>query len=140
YTNDMQPHPVEADAVRAGIDQFLAGSSLGSIATGWNEAGLTTTVGNPWRGPGVSRLLSNPKIAGRIAYRGEDVGEGNWPALVDVETWRAVRTIMSDPRRNPRPGSRARKYLLTGIALCGKCTEPVRLSSGVTARGKTIYR
>lgn len=140
YTEDMQPHEVEAPAVREAFDAFLAGSSLGSIARGWNEAGLMTTLGNPWRGPGVSLYMTNPKIAGLIAHNGEIVGRGRWPAIVDEETWRAVRVIRSDPRRNPRPGSRARKYLLTGIALCGKCVEPVRLTSGITAAGKTIYR
>lgn len=141
YTEDMQLHPVEAPAVREAFDRFLAGSSLGSIAAAWNGAGLTTTVGNRWRGPGVSLFMTNPKLAGLISYNGEIVGPGTWPAIVDEETWKAARAIRSDPQRNPRPGSRARKYLLTGIALCGgKCAGGARLSSGKTAWGKTIYR
>lgn len=140
YTEEMRPHPVESEAVREGFAQFLSGVSLGSIAKSWNQQELTTTVGNPWRGPGVGAFMANPKLAGLISYNGEIIGAGEWPAIVDEETWRAVKAIRSDPKRNPRPGSRARKYLLTGIALCGKCGDGTKLKSGQTAWGTVHYR
>ncbi|MBF6276993.1 recombinase family protein [Nocardia nova] len=136
YTEDMQPHPVEAPVVREGFEQFLSGQSFGSIAAAWNDAGLTTTAGNKWRGPSVSKFVTNPKLAGLLAYNGEIVRAGDWPALVDEETWRAVCAIRSDPERR-RPGAGGRKYLLTGLALCGKCGTA--LGSGQTAWKSTMY-
>jgi DNA invertase Pin-like site-specific DNA recombinase len=138
YTEDMQPHPVEAPAAREGFERFLAGSSFGSIAQAWNLAGLTTTVGNQWRGPTVSQYMVNPKLAGLLAYNGEIVRKGDWPALVDEETWRAVCAIRADPERR-RPGSGGRKYLLSGLALCGKCDDGTTLGSGQTAWKSTMY-
>lgn len=138
YTEDMQPHPVEAEAVREAFDRFLAGESFGSIAASWNDAGLTTSLGNRWRGPGVSQFMANPKLAGLISYNGEILRAGEWPALVDEEDWRAVCAIRSNPGRR-RPGAGGRKYLLSGIALCGKCADGTAVGSGHTAWKSVIY-
>ena len=47
------------------------------------------------------------------------VGAGSWPAIIDEDTHRAVVAILSDPAR--RRVGRPRRYLLSGVARCGKC-------------------
>lgn len=141
FTADRKPHPAEAGLVRDAYSLLLSGGSLGSVAATWNAGGVTTSLGNPWDGPRVSQLLRNPAHAGLRARNGEIVGPGNWEGIVSEDVWRSASSVLSSPDRNPRPGSRARKYLLTGIALCGgRCGGRSTLSSGKSNRGAALYR
>jgi DNA invertase Pin-like site-specific DNA recombinase len=134
--------PVEAAAIRAAYSAVLGGVSLYRITETWNAAGLTTPRGNRWRGTQVRQVLLSPRNCGLRSFRGElqthtdkdRKGErikGNWEPIVAEEVWQDVSDKLGDPGR--RCGrSRARKYLLSGIARCGACGAG--LGSGVTKR------
>jgi len=135
YNGDHdQPELVdeEAAAVREAYHALLAGDSVYSIAVRWNKNGFRTNQGNEWTTTQVKRLLVNPPYAGLRAYRreimykdGEPV-KGDWPAIVDEDTWQAVHYLLTS-----RKGVRnARKYLLGSILKCGACGQP--LTSGYT--------
>jgi hypothetical protein len=47
---------------------------------------------------------------------------------VDLETWQALKTMFSDTGRSTG-GTAGRVYLLTGLARCGECDQPVSLRS-----------
>lgn len=144
YTNDRPVldadgnptlNPDEAALISAAYRDVLAGSSLHSIAAAWNAAGITTPKGNVWRGAQVRQLLLNPRNAALREYHNTIVGDAAWPAIVHRDVWEGVCAILADPSR--RAGkSRARKHLLTGIARCGKCSQPV--GSGM-ARTRPTY-
>ena len=137
FTSNHELHPLESARVREAYRRIIQGGSLSGIATDWNAEGLTTTLGNQWDGPGVSRLLRNPKMAGLMAHNKVIVGEGKWPAIVPEEAWRTAMAVLSDPSRNLRPGPRSRKYLLTGIAVCGLCASP--MGGRISARNIPSY-
>lgn len=109
----------EAAEFRAAADALLAGSSLSAIVRGMCTRGVGTTAGNAWKPTELRRVLVNPRHAGLRVHRGEVVGEGTWPAIIDVDTHRAVVAVLSDPSRH-RAG-RPRRYLLTRVARCGVC-------------------
>ena len=71
--------------------------------------------------------------AGLSQHQGEPIGPAKWPAILDSDTWRGVVAVLGDPARNTTT-SRARRWLLSGLALCGLCGKPVR-SGGVAVRG-----
>jgi DNA invertase Pin-like site-specific DNA recombinase len=145
--NPIRLEPTEAAAVKAAYQAVLNGSSLGRIAKQWNDAGFTTPAkskrtddgrerkGVPWRGSSVRTLLLAARNAGLRVHHGKIVGEGNWPAIVDEETWRSVVAELNDPSRGGR-APRGRKRLLSGIAVCGVCGH--RLGSGITHTSKTL--
>jgi hypothetical protein len=62
-----------------------------------------------------------------IAQRehGGEVYEGDWPALVDAETFFAAQRILADPARTVtrRPGRQ--KHLLSYLIRCDVCGEPL---------------
>lgn len=142
YTPDGRHlHPAEAPAVRAAYELLLAGGTLGAVAARWNAAGLTTCHGNAWSQKSVRDVLRNPRNAAipmsPVPRRGGlgvpllDV-EAKWPAIVDVDVWNGVLAILNDPGRRAN-STTARKYLLSGVALCGLCGGG--LVSGGTRRG-----
>jgi DNA invertase Pin-like site-specific DNA recombinase len=139
YTPDNHLDPRTAPAVRRAYEAVLGGASLRGIADQWNQAGYTSQTGKPWERVGVRKVLLNPRNAGLRAHKGEIVVKdgvpvaGKWPAIIDRDTFDAVVALLKNPDRLvvKAPG---RKYLLSGIALCGKCGHP--LGSTIPAKGR----
>lgn len=70
-------------------------------------------------------MIKNPTIAGLRVYRGEIIGEADWPAIIPVRQWEEVNQILSDSARRTRYFSEDNhshpKWLLSHIAKCGYC-------------------
>jgi site-specific DNA recombinase len=125
----------EATALRAAYAALLVGRSMVGIARDLDTAGfLTARLGKRFNHSAARAVLVNPRNAGLRAYRGEIVGPAAWPAIVDEETWRAAHAILTDSARHRGPGSSARKWLLGGLALCGRCDDGATVK--VTYRGE----
>jgi Recombinase len=114
----------------------LAGASLTGICRQWNADGVRTVTGRPWTAEVLTHFMRKPRNAGLRAYKGEIVGKGTWPPLVDESTWRAAQAVLDAPSRVP--GRKAvRRHLLTGVALCGKCRHT--LSGSYRTDGRIVY-
>ncbi|SPM40551.1 hypothetical protein A4G27_05435 [Mycobacterium numidiamassiliense] len=143
-TNTIRKHATEAKFVREAYRRFNAGTTLRTIATEWNKAGIKTPKGNTWSGAQVRALLLNPRNAGLREYNGNVVmvndrpKRGTWPPLVKPETWQRAVNKLKDPSRDTG-APRARKHLLSGIARCGRegCGAP--LGSAISSRGQRQY-
>jgi hypothetical protein len=93
----------------------LAGWSLQSVAKDLNGRGVPTLRGKRWGATTVRRMISKPTVAGR---RDVDI-EGTWEPILDLDTWRRVRSLL-DGRVITKARAR-RRFLFTGIAVCGRC-------------------
>jgi DNA invertase Pin-like site-specific DNA recombinase len=131
--------PEQADAVRFAAGKVLDGWSLSAIAAVLDGQGLHGVHGGKITPQAVRGWLTAPSIAGLRVHRGEITGKGNWPPILDEQTWRQVCAVLAAPRVVRRrdggtyPISEAhagnpagRKYLLTGgLAVCGVCSAPM---------------
>lgn len=140
----------KAAYVRQAYQLVLSGETLGGICRTLNGAGSRTNgapgkgkPGVPWRPSSMRRTLLSPYYAALIppatskedGYRQEkiergDCTEGAWPAIVSVEQWQGAQDVLLQPSRRKNIGGVARKWLLSGLALCGVCGEPVRAGGG----------
>lgn len=133
---------VEAADVRRIFAEFLVGASLGQIARDLNDAGRTTRKGAPWRSATVRRILMNPFYAA-VLPPAQPIGThdlakidlqactpGAWEAIVEQEQLVATRDRLVGVKPNHR--GTARKWLLSGLAVCSACREPVRSARGET--------
>ncbi|MEU0370659.1 recombinase family protein [Streptomyces sp. NPDC006283] len=127
----MTPVEFEVECIQEAARAVLAGASLRSIAAGWNARGITTSTGGDWEGPEVGGMLRRPRNAGIFVHRGEEVGAAQWPAALDEATWRSVLGVLTDPSRAVSP-SNERKYLGSGIYLCGVCEDGTTMRSGTS--------
>jgi site-specific DNA recombinase len=133
----------EAQAIKQAAVDALGGTSMSEIARRWDAQGLVssrasehTTAG--WTGRGVKGVLVSPRYAGIRTYRGEEVGQGTWPAILDLETHLALKAKLTDPSRllhNHRKG-RTPANLLSGLIFCEVCESPLNAS---TNRGRPTY-
>jgi site-specific DNA recombinase len=134
--------------VRGIFDSFLAGVALGSIARELNEQGKHTVPskshpeGAPFRPTTLRRILLSPYYAALLplpiadgaaydqaAITRADCVDGTWPAIVTPEEWETVKARLEHPERKTSPGP-SRKWLLSGVASCGVCGEPIRAGGG----------
>jgi site-specific DNA recombinase len=119
----------EAAAVRQMFTRFHAGDSLRGIVAWLTEQAVPTRSGRPWNPSSVRGILTNPRYAGRVVYRGQYPGEldgkmGAWPPLVEEWLFDSVQATLCDPRRRKQVGTH-RKHLGSGLYLCGICDHPV---------------
>lgn len=135
----------EADAIRDAAAMILAGETLSAVVRKWNAAGLTTTTKQKgqWGVTQVRRVLLNPRYAGHRLYNGEQQEKaGQWTAILSSETSKRLEEVLTDPRRRTAPDDLNSKYLLSGIALCGKCGAKM-FAAPVPAKGggkRMVYR
>lgn len=126
--------PTEADEARAAAARIVSGqSSYLAEVKRLNAAGIWTTAGNPWSVGSFRRALCSPYMAGLRAYKGRVVANTVSPAILDRDTWDALKTISAG-----RPGRRpSADYLLSGVFSCGACGRPLW---AWTARRNMAYR
>jgi site-specific DNA recombinase len=140
----------KADNVRRIFESFLAGVPLGSIARDLNDAGTRTASDVEFKPTTLRRMLMSPYYAALLPLPKEDGGAyeqetitrascvvGKWPAIVSVAQWEAAKARLAHPERRTTPGT-ARKWLLSGLALCGVCDRPI--ISGGGDKGVHSYR
>ena len=130
--------PEEAAVVREAAERVLSGWSLSNIAKDLTERGFSGARGGAIRLNTVRSFLTTPTIAGHRVHSGAIVGRGNWEAILDDETWQAVRLKLSQPRTVARSdggtyavsdahkgNTTGRRYVLTGLAKCEVCKAPL---------------
>lgn len=111
--------PEEAEALRHWTDEILSGGSIRSLVKWCADKGITTTRGNPVSHTDMRDMLLRPRNAGIAVYKGEEVGRGQWEAIVDEAKFRAVAAILKDPSRKTTPGATP-KWLGSLLYRCGR--------------------
>lgn len=133
----VTPRESEAAVIREAAERVLAGDSVRAIVADLNARGVPTAQGGKWLHVILRDCLLHARHAGLREHRGEVVGTAAWPAIIEPETWRAVRRILGDRSRVTTPGRGGKLHLLSGIATCGVCGAPLRVSP---SRGVPAYR
>ncbi len=115
----------------------------GQVANRWNELGLRTPFGNTWIAANVRATLRNPRLAGIRTYKGESVVHedgtyvmGQWQPILTVEQWESYWAIVGPDRGVPR-SQEPRRYLLSGLLHCSRCTK--KLIGKTTSTKGSIY-
>lgn len=123
----------EAQIIREAAGRTLAGESAYAIVKDLTARGWRTPAGRRMRDTGLRELLANPRYAGLMP---DGEGKGAWPAILERETWERLQPLV---RTRARPPVRTR-WLLSGIAVCGRCGQLMDIAH-VKSRGykTTVY-
>ena len=117
YSRQYEVIEDEAEIVREIFTRRAAGSSATSIAKDLASRGLTTVTGNPWNSAALLKLIAKPGYAGLREFHGEIIGKTGYPAIIDEPLWRAA----NGEAAKASPGTNARRWILSGIAVCSLC-------------------
>ncbi|PCE15896.1 hypothetical protein AUC47_10240 [Microbacterium sp. SZ1] len=117
----------EASTIREAARRVLDAESLRSVAADFNVRAVPSPAGAPWQGITLRQLLRRPSIAGLRTHRGDVVGEFDvemHPPILDRDTYDRLTAMFNDPlRASSSRAGHPPKYLLSGIAWCGRCEE-----------------
>jgi DNA invertase Pin-like site-specific DNA recombinase len=123
----------EAGTIRDAAKRVLDGESLRAICKDLDASGTPTPGrGAQWNSTTLKQLLLRPSLAGLTVHRGQVVGSvpEDSPRVIDVDTHERLKATLTDPLRRTAPVGRAPKYLLGGIARCGRCGGVMRRAVG----------
>jgi site-specific DNA recombinase len=125
----------EAAHIRRELPRILAGVGCLRLAREWNERGIPTVSGAPWRANTVKKIFLRPRNCGLVLYHGAVLfgpdGQkvrGKWEPIMTEEEYNAVvaKWVPSSQAVPSRLGARGRGhrtvYLLSPFLRCGKCS------------------
>lgn len=127
----MVLHDAEAATIRSAVQRVLDGESLRAICKDLDAEGTPTPgSGERWNSTTLKQVLLRPSLAGLTVHRGQVVGRAPESAarVFDEDTHERIKAVLTDPSRRTGTPGRAPKYLLGGIARCGRC-------DGIMVRG-----
>ncbi|WP_043655121.1 recombinase family protein [Nocardia thailandica] len=129
----------EAAAVKKAFEDFLAGVRITHVARDLTKKGFRTARGREWGNENIRHLLRQSKYKGVLTkWEGDEakradgkkyadeVYAADFEAIVSPDVFDAVQLKLDDPARK-RAWGVTPKYLLTGIALCGKCSDGTKV-------------
>ena len=102
--------PAEAEIVAELTRRVISGESIRALAADLRARGVPSSRGAVWHPGAVKSIVLRARNAGLREHRGQVVGPGTWPAIMDRETWKAAHALLTDPTRRtshpatPRPG------------------------------------
>jgi site-specific DNA recombinase len=129
---EQREHPEHAAVVRGIFRRLAKGDPINHVVADLNAAGVPAPRGGVWRSATVRVIAGNPAYVAERRHEG-NVFRAGWPELVDQQTWTAVRSVLGDPARARfRPGRN--KWLLSGVATCGVCGNPLMARLGSPGR------
>lgn len=120
FQDDKMTHDAaEANVIRDLAARALAGETLISMATWLQDNDVQTVGGKEWRTSTVRALLTNGRNWGMRVHQGHILGPAVWDPIITPDQGERLRRLLLDPAR--RTNRSARRYLLTGLLVCGKC-------------------
>lgn len=176
-TTAGEPNGVALGSIARALN---TGAALGKDGESLGERSRTTREGVPWRISTIRRMLLSPYYAGLlppissvanrpknaegkpVSWRAQDIpiGDcilGNWEPIIEapegstpVDVLRTVRDSLTKDERRKHDGNTSRKWLLPGIARCGKVTAETpggqvevcgaEVDSAVSREGHRAYK
>jgi len=117
--------PEEVEAIREAFTAYLNGRGYQSIADEWNKKGRVTTLGYPWRADHVMMLMRNPRLAGIVVYRGEEMPDVTpaWEPVINRRIWEDFVTTKRGRKQSGAPSAGKPRHLLSGFATCYVCGD-----------------
>jgi site-specific DNA recombinase len=114
--------PGEGAAIVDAAARILAGETLSAVVRDWNDRGLTTAAGGPWRVNSLSNLLTQPRLV-------------RPPQILDQDTHDRLVALHASRGKGSRRATR--RYLLTGLLRCWRCGGSMR--GMPRSRGSDLY-
>ena len=121
--------PVQAAALGTAFRMVAQDGKVTRAARWLREQGYVGATGRPITAGTLRRILTCPRYAGMVTYKGEIVGTAPEESrIIDPDLFEQVQVILADPTRRTSPG-RPAGTLLSAIAVCARCGSAMNASN-----------
>lgn len=116
----------ECEVIRDMAGRVLRGETVGTIAREVSACGWRTPAGNEFSHGTVRKMLARERYAGLMP---DGESKAAWEPVLERETWELARLALSVKAKDFPYATNARKWLLSGIAICGApgCGSPMQI-------------
>jgi site-specific DNA recombinase len=128
--------PDEKDLIKEAARRLLDGEKIHDIVQDWNRRQIPTTKGSTWQIRTLKRILLSARVIGQREHGG-NVYPATWPAILEPETQAALRLLPT--MNHPTPTQPVRKYVLTGLLVCGHPDCGGKVDGQTRINGKRSY-
>jgi len=112
---------------------LLDGAPLGGLVRDADARGAKTTAGAPFTHSTIRKMFSHPRYAG-LMPDGESTAA--WQPVLERDTWEKVNEVLAAKTATFAYATNARRWLLSGIAICGACGAPMQMRPSKGRGGK----
>lgn len=136
------PNEEQAVVVRDAARRVLAGESLRAVCASLNSSRVSGPESSAWNTTILRQILTRASNAGLRTYQGRVIGKSTTVPILDEDTHHRLVALLTDPSRKQNHAGPEPKYLLGGIARCGRCGGTMRRLVGrmVTSASGTTKR
>ncbi|WP_053207361.1 recombinase family protein [Jiangella muralis] len=110
----------EAPIVRELFRRVREGNTLASITRDFEQRGIRSRSGKVLSHQTLRGMLTRPVYTALRINKGKEF-DGNWPAIVDRETWAAVQRILTGPDRVASPNAGKLTHEFSHAVKCDVC-------------------
>jgi site-specific DNA recombinase len=135
--------PEEAKIVYEIFKKYVEGATPYQMSRSLHGRGILTALGKEFNPSSVYAILDSPHVAGIRMYRGEEVGDGEWPAIIEKDCGGRLGSCVNSDLSQSLPmmrvidstycvgSSRARNAALT-------CRDRAGVTCAVAASARTL--
>lgn len=127
-----------AEIVREAFRLYSEGHTIKEICEIFNNKGYRTSKGAEFNKNSFRAIFLNERYTG-VYIHGEIRVEGGIPAIIDKQTFEAVRKKMTANKNAPARSKGTVDYLLTQKLFCGHCGSLMVGECGRSVNGNTYY-
>jgi site-specific DNA recombinase len=128
----------EAEVVREIVRRLLDGESGRSVLHDLRRRGIRTTTGKVIHASDLVRIIESPRLCGLRTHLGT-LHESNYiEPIISREKWEQLQVVWR--ARSANRGVQSRRYLLSGIVVCGQCDMPMVGRNWHDTRRGTVYQ
>lgn len=132
-------HEPEAVIVREIVRRLLDGESGRSVLHDLRRRAIKTTTGKDFHASDLVRIIESPRLCGLRTHLGTLHDSEYIEPIISRSDWEQLQLVWD--ARAANKGVQARRYLLSGIVVCGHCRTPmVGRRWHDTRTGKTYRR
>jgi site-specific DNA recombinase len=113
--------------------RVLESQSLRSIAADLTKRGIPGPGSPTWNSTVIRQVLVRPSYAGIRIHRGRPIGQlqgEEKDRIFTLDVHDKLVALLTDPSRKQNHRGREPRYLLSGIAICGRCEGTMRSQIG----------
>jgi DNA invertase Pin-like site-specific DNA recombinase len=124
-TDGVTHIPAECELIREAARRILAGEGTKVIAADWRQRGIASVTGVTVEHSTIRKVLTRPRVAGLMP---DGIARAAWEPVLDPGDWQMTCAVLAARAAGFGYATNARKYLLSGIAVCGVCGTPLQVN------------